>query len=76
MSSDITGGPGTKWVTVGFKEIPISQESLTAEELLEKAGLDPLEYELRFPSSTRPISSSTEITVEDGMKIDAVIKSR
>lgn len=76
MASDVTGGPGAKNVTVGFKEIPIREESLAAEQILERAGLDPLEYELRFPNTGERVSSGRILKIEDGMKLDAVIKSR
>lgn len=76
MVEDVTGGPGAKMVTVGFKSIPIREDSLTPVEILEKAGLDPLEYELRFPNTREPINSETTLKIENGMKLDAVVKSR
>lgn len=76
MVEDVTGGLGTKRVIVGFKEIPIREESLTPVQLLERAGLDPLEYELRFPNAKEPINSGESLRINDGMKLDAAIKPR
>jgi hypothetical protein len=76
MVADVTGGPGAKRVIVGFKEIPIREESLTAVQLLERAGLDPLEYELRIPKTGEPIASNGTIKIQDGMKLDANVKPR
>ncbi|AIF84258.1 hypothetical protein NTE_02204 [Candidatus Nitrososphaera evergladensis SR1] len=76
MVSDVTDGPSAKNVTVGFKDIPIREEFLTAEQILERAGLDPLEYELRFPNTGEQISFERVLKIKDGMKLDAVIKSR
>lgn len=74
-SADLTGGPGSKMVTVGFKHVPISEESLTPVQILERAGFDPLEYELRS-STGEWLSPKTEVTIKDGMKLDAVVKPR
>lgn len=76
MVADMTGGPGAKRVTVGFKEIPVREDSLTAVQLLERAGLDPLEYELHMPTSGHAIASDGIIEIEDGMKLDAKVKPR
>jgi hypothetical protein len=62
-------------VTVGFKHVPISEESLTPVQILERAGLDPLEYELRT-SGGEPINPESELAIRDGMKLDAVVKPR
>jgi hypothetical protein len=76
MVAEITDGPGAKRVKVGFKEIPIREDFLTAEKILERAGLDPLEYELRNSDSGQPISPSSTIKIADGMVLGATIKPR
>jgi hypothetical protein len=76
MVSDLTGGPGTKKDVVGFKDVPISEDSLTPEKLLERAGLDPMEYELRYPDTGEPVPWNRALRIEDGMKLDAAIKNR
>jgi hypothetical protein len=73
---DVTGGPGAKMVKVGFKDVPVREESLTPVQLLERAGLDPLEFELCFPGTREPISPYTTLKIENGMKLDAVVKPR
>ena len=73
--ADLTGGPGSKMVTVGFKHVPISEESLTSEQILERAGLDPLEDELRS-SAGEPIDPAAVVSIQDGLKLDAAVKPR
>lgn len=73
--ADLTGGLGSKMVTVGFKHVPINEESLTPEQILERAGLDPLEYELRS-SAGEPIDPAAVVRIRGGLKLDAVVKPR
>lgn len=73
--ADLTGGPGTKMVTVSFKHVPVSEESLTSVQLLHRTGFDPLEYELRS-STGEPLSPQQTLKIQDGMKLDAVVKPR
>ena len=73
--ADLTGGPGSKMVKVGFKHVPISEDSLTPVQILERAGFDPLAYELRS-STGEFLSPQTELPIKDGMKLDAVVKPR
>lgn len=73
--ANLIGGPASKMVMVGFKHVPISEESLTPEQILERAGLDPLEYKLRS-STGEQIDPAAKVRIRDGLKLDAAIKPR
>ncbi|HVX03417.1 MAG TPA: hypothetical protein VHA09_09720 [Nitrososphaera sp.] len=76
MVEEVAGGTGPKRVIVGFKEINVLEKSLSPVQLLERVGLDPLEYELRFPNTEEPINSGEILKIKDGMKLDAAVKPR
>ncbi|AIC16063.1 hypothetical protein [Nitrososphaera viennensis] len=74
---DLTRVTKEKMVFVNGKETPIIEESLTAEEVLERAGFAPTEYALYFSndSKEKPVKDDKKILkIENGMKLEAVLK--
>lgn len=77
---DITSVAREKMVFVNDKEIPIIEDSLSADEILERAGFAPTEYLLytldRKTSEEKPTIAKKTLKIENGMRVEAVLKPR
>jgi hypothetical protein len=73
--ADITGDANSKRVFVSYKEILVSEDSLTAAEILTKAGFNPAAYELSLSDTGERMNYDRELKIKDGMKMEASVKS-
>jgi len=73
--TDITGAPNSKRVFISYKEISVSEYSLTAAEILTRAGFGPAVFALSFSDTGERINYDRELRIEDGMKLQATLKS-
>jgi hypothetical protein len=73
---DLTRVTREKMVFVNDKEIPIIEDSLSAAEILERAGFAPTEYILYFSNSRRSMNVDKTLKIENGMKMEAVLRAR
>ncbi len=80
---DIKSVATEKMIYVNDREIPIIEDSLTAEEMLEKAGFSPTEYVL-YPVShgngrnierkRKPLKDSQRVKIENGARLLAALE--
>lgn len=75
---DITSVAREKMVFVNDKEIPIIEDSLTQDEILERAGFAPTEY-LLYTLDTKngkekPAMAKKTLKIENGMRMQAALK--
>lgn len=64
-------------IRVNRQEIRVAEKVLYAWQILERAGLDPGEYELFAVSgqdSTR-LEQGAQVKIEDGMRCNTILKS-
>lgn len=72
--ADKTMSPN-KRVFVSYKEFSVSEDSLTAAEILTRAGFHPAAYELSFSDTGNRVNYDRELKIRDGMKMEATVKS-
>ncbi|HVX02697.1 MAG TPA: hypothetical protein VHA09_06050 [Nitrososphaera sp.] len=77
---DITSVAREKMVFVNDKEIPVIEESLSTDELLERAGFAPTEY-LLYTLDTKngkekPVMAKKTLKIENGMRMRVMLKTR
>ena len=73
--ADIKGGLNPKRVFVSNKEISVSEDSLTAAEILTRAGFGPAAFALSFSDTGERINYHRELRIKDGMKMEVTLKS-
>jgi sulfur carrier protein ThiS len=80
---DIKSVATEKMIYVNDREIPIIEDSLTAAEMLEKAGFSPTEYVLYTVSDgngrnierkRKPLKDSQRVKIENGARLFAALE--
>lgn len=73
--ADKASHSNSKRIFVSYKEISVSEDSLTAAEILIRTGFHPAAYELSFSDTGKRVNYDRELKIRDGMKMEATVKS-
>ena len=66
-----------KIIFVNKKKIPVSEDSLTGKQILEKAELDPSKYDLFLVhgQDSKKIEPNQEVEIKNDLHFNAILKS-